>query len=105
VALTLTAASVASNVTTVTIQFDRAGDIAAINVGAITVGTILTGSLYQGSGSATLVDARTVRVPLTEVGEYDPSDVTLFATAATGIVAADDGGTWAGTSGTALPFP
>jgi hypothetical protein len=31
--------------------------------------------------------------------------VKLFAEADNGIVATDDGGTWAGTSGTALPFP
>ena len=105
VALNLVAASFDDEVTVLTMQFDRAINIASINVAAITVGTIITGNLYQGDGSATLVDPKTVQVPLTAIGEYDPTNSRLFATADSGIVAVDDGGTWAGTEGAYLPFP
>ena len=96
-------ADVEEDVPTVTLAFDRAIDVASIRVAAIEVGTIATGGLYQGSGVATLVDPRTVQVPLALVGAYPGSSVELFAGADTGIVATDDGGTWAGTGDVPLP--
>jgi hypothetical protein len=52
-----------------------------------------------------LTDERTVRVPLVLIGPFGELKHVLIASAATGIVAVDDGGTWAGTDGTNLPFP
>jgi len=46
-----------------------------------------------------------VSVNLQVVGEPTGALTTLTASAATGIVAVDDGGTWAGTTNTELPFP
>lgn len=104
-ALVLVAASIDDDVSFVTMQFDRDIDISAMDVTAIQVGTITTGGLYQGDGSPSLVDAKTVQVPLTGIGEYPYTNVMLFADAANGITAVDDGGTWAGTGGTGLPYP
>jgi hypothetical protein len=39
------------------------------------------------------------------IGEAEIGAVTLTATAETGIVAVDDGGTWAGAVNQTLPFP
>ena len=47
----------------------------------------------------------TLRLPPDKNGSSSISDVRLTATALSGIVAADDGGTWAGVSGVSLPFP
>lgn len=104
-ALVLTAASIDDDVSFVNMQFDRAINIDAIDVTTITVGTITTGGLYQGDGTPTLVDPRTVQIPLTGIGEYPYTNVMLFVDAGNGIVAVNDGGTWAGTGGTGLPFP
>jgi hypothetical protein len=89
----------------VRLTFDRPVKIAALDVSAITVSDgDGTGTLYQGHGSAVMVSPQTVQVPLQGVG-MTSGGVTLTATAATGIVAEDDGGTWAGTSDLPLPFP
>ena len=104
-ALVLTAASIDDDVSMVTMQFDRPIDISELDVTTIQVGTITTGGLYQGDGSPTLSDARTVQVALTGIGEYPYTNVKLFADASNGIKAVNDGGTWAGTGGTNLPFP
>jgi hypothetical protein len=54
---------------------------------------------------ALVVDPKTVQVDLANVDTYPGEDDELFADADNGIVAVDDGRTWAGTSGTGLPFP
>ena len=90
----------------VRLRFGRAIDIDAIDVEQVLVDDGATAGLrYRGAGAAALVDAETVRVDL---ADYDLSflpGVTLTASDQTGIVASDDGGTWAGVSGLGLPFP
>ena len=65
------------------------------------------GQAYQGA-SATLEDPTTARVQLVPTGPYGGGSTELLATAASGIAAADDGGTWPGTvatGGVTLPYP
>jgi hypothetical protein len=92
---------------TVTLAFDRAIDIAGLDASEITVDDGPgSGSIWQGgAGSATLIDPQTVRLPMSEVGPSGSTETTLTATAASGIRAADDGGTWAGATNVELPFP
>ena len=90
----------------VRLSFDRAIDISAIVVDQISVDDgPLTGSVWVGSPAATLVDPVTVELPLVELDPSSSVETLLSATAASGIVAADDGGTWAGASALPLPFP
>ncbi len=51
-----------------------------------------------------ILNPTTIIVSLEETGPAPLPSVTLSATALTRIVAVDDGGTWAGVSGLALPF-
>jgi hypothetical protein len=105
VALTLVAATYESG-TAVVLTFDRAVDVAAFVGAAITFDDALdTGLVYDGQGGATLVDPLTVRVLLQSVGGSSGSVDVLNATASSGIVAVDDGGTWAGVIDLELPFP
>ena len=48
-------------------------------------------------------DASSVEVPLNEVGAYSGADVLLTATAANGIVAADDSEAWSGVTDYVVP--
>jgi hypothetical protein len=104
-ALTLAAATYDPDGPTVDLQFDRAISIGGLNAGAIVVDD---GETYAqkmgGTTGATLVNPTTVRVPLTPVGDSGTSQVLLSATGASGIVASDDGGTWAGVTDQVLPF-
>lgn len=90
-----------------TLQFDRPVDIAAYDGSQITVkdGQI-NGIELRGTGSAHLDDPTTVNIELVEVGPYDATeDELLTASATTGIVATDDGGTWDGVTDVELPYP
>ena len=104
--LILEAAAFDNDTVTVTLTFDRAIDIAGIVVGGdiIVNDAAVTGNLYEAYG-ATLAAPNSVSVNLQVVGEPTGALTTLTASAATGIVAVDDGGTWAGTTNTELPFP
>jgi hypothetical protein len=104
--LVLVAAGFDGDELTLTLTFDRAVDIAGIVAGAdllVDDGATL-GKLYEAV-SATLLAADTVRVTMTLAGDSVGDTLTLTATAGTGIVAADDGGTWAGATNLGLPFP
>jgi len=81
-------------------------DVAGYDPAAITVqdGEFAAG-LFVGSGPATVVNPTTIQVFLEQIGSPTVSDVELWATAGTGIVATDDGGTWAGVTAVVLPFP
>jgi hypothetical protein len=106
VALLLVAASYDIETQSVTLAFDRAVDAAAYDPAAITVQDgLYAGGLFVGSGPATVINPTTIQVFLEQVGSPTVSDVELSATALTGIVATDDGGTWAGVTGLVLPFP
>ena len=89
----------------VLLNFDRAVDASGLAPAAITLqdGEFAVGS-FVGSGPATVVNPTTIRVFLEEIGGPSVSDVELTATAASGIVAVEDGGTWAGVAGLVLPF-
>jgi hypothetical protein len=91
---------------TLTLEFDRAINIAALHGAAITVkdGTYDSTS-YNGVSDASLTDPRTVLLTLVSVGSYSVDEVTMSATALSGIVAVNDGGTWPGVTNLALPFP
>ena len=88
------------------LRFDRAIDIASIDVEQVTVDDGLSSGLrYRGTGAATLIDPATVRIDLADYDLWFVPTLTLSATGATGIVAVDDGGLGAGVSGVGLPFP
>lgn len=105
-ALTLVSASYDTDEFSVTLAFDRAVDAAGLDASAISVddGVYAAGS-FVGSGPATIVNPTTIKVFLEEIGGPTVPDVELTATAGTGIVAVDDGGTWAGVTNVVLPFP
>ena len=105
-ALTLVSATYDIETESVVLAFDRAVDASAYDPAAITVqdGEFAAG-LFVGSGPAEVVNPTTIQVFLEQIGSPTVSDVELSATAATGIVATDDGGTWGGVTGLVLPFP
>ena len=61
-------------------------------------------SSYLCSRSASLVDPQTVQVGLDRMTDDSEPGVFLSTQGSTGIVAVDDGGTWAGCSELVLPF-
>ena len=107
IALTLVAATYDENDAILTLTFDRPVSVAAYDGSALTVGDpTFNDTAYEGSGGAFLVAPATVQVNLQPTGPYSGTEVDFVASAATGIVAADDGGTWAGTGGVmSLPYP
>ena len=106
VALTLVSASYDIETESVILAFDRAVDAAAYDPAQITLDDgVYAGGLFVGSGPATVVNPTTIQVFLEQVGGPTVSDVELSATALTGIVATDDGGTWGGVTGLVLPYP
>ena len=106
VALMLVAATYDTDDFSVTLVFDRAVDAAGLDAAAITVddGEFAAG-LFEGAGPATIVNPTTIKLFLEEIGGPTVNDVELTATATGGIVAVDDGGTWAGVTAVVLPFP
>src|SRR3954453_16881826 len=106
VALTLVAAQYHEEEEWVRLTFDRAIDIAGIDGAEVVVDDDdFTGNRLAGVAGATLVNPTTVQVPLDRIGTASESNVHLIASATSGIVAVNDGGTWAGASDVALPFP
>ncbi len=104
VALTLVAVEFDPSVS-VTLTFDRDIDIASLVAADVSVDDGPESILYRGVGLGTLLTPTTVVIALVEVGGQSALLVTLTAGAESGIVAVDDGGTWAGTSELELPFP
>jgi hypothetical protein len=106
VALLLVAATYDIDDGSVVLSFDRAVDASAIDASAISVDDgVYEGGLFVGSGPATVVNPTTIKLFLEEIGGPTVNDVELSATAETGIVASDDGGTWEGVAGLVLPYP
>ena len=64
-------------------------------------------TLYNGTGGAAYLASPTVvGIYLAQQDDYFGTEVDLMASAASGMVAVDDGGTWPGTGGTMfLPYP
>ena len=88
------------------LKFDRAINIDAFDGSQVIVkdGLILT-AYCDCSGPAELRDPQTVRLFLVNIEDYFEPNPWLDAAAASGIVAEDDGGTWAGVTDVELPFP
>jgi hypothetical protein len=90
----------------VRLTFDRAINIAAISTGAIIVNdNDDVGEKFEGQGAATLLAPETVEIGLVPAGGPSGTGITLTASAANGIVAVDDGGTWVGVTDFALSVP
>src|SRR5689334_6402031 len=102
VALTLVSASYSGPMMVLLLSFDRAVDIAAFDGSQIVVNVPADDLLLQGAG-ATLNDPVSVLVTMTEIGSAAGGALVMTATELSGIVAVDDGGTWAGV--TDLPLP
>jgi hypothetical protein len=107
VALTLVSAEfIAIDGTFLRMTFDRAIDIAAMDGSAVVVDdTVNLGQRFVATGAATLESPTTVHVVLVEDGDATGTGTTLTAAADNGIVAVDDGGTWAGVTDLVLPYP
>ena len=79
------------------LTFDRAIDIAAIDTTVFVVNdNDDVGEKFEGQNAATLLSLTTVEIDLVPAGGPSGSGITLTASAANGIVAADDGAAWAG---------
>ncbi len=104
VALMLVAAEFDPSVS-VTLTFDRDIDITSLVASAVIVNDAPEAIAYRGDGPGTLLTPRKVVIALVEDGGQGGPVVTLTAGAGNGIVADDDGGTWAGVTDVALPFP
>ena len=80
-----------------TLTFDRAIDISAMDVSALIVydGAVMN-FIYQGYNEPDLMSPTSVRVALNGIAEDPPPGEHLDAGAGNGIVAEDDGAAWAG---------
>jgi hypothetical protein len=105
-ALMLVAASFDTVGVTALLTFDRAVDASGFVADQVTViDGVTNASKYGGVGAATVISPTTIRVALDWIDDGPLGAVTLTATGLTGIVAVDDGGTWAGVTDLVLPFP
>jgi hypothetical protein len=103
--LVLTAASFDHDAERLSMTFDRPIDVAAIDGTQILVDDdAFTGNRYDGTGGATLLAPDTVRVQMIRIDSAHSSGVHLTASASTGIVAVDDGGTWPGVTDLPLSY-
>jgi hypothetical protein len=105
-ALTLTEAFYDAGALTITLSFDRAIDVAGIDGSQVGVNDPESNHhRYAATGTVELVSPASVQIGLSAVGSSTGTDLVLNASAITGIVATDDGGTWAGAMDLELPFP
>ena len=88
----------------ITITFDRYIDIAAINPGAVRVVDGVTTLMSYVGSSAIAFGPGTVKIFCTSTGSVPAGTQILNAGANSGIVAVNDGGTWAGAVNVGLPF-
>jgi len=86
------------------LTFDRAIDASGLNGSAIQLGVNEFGYLYNATGGFEMYAPEIINILMVQTGGWEGGDV-MNATGATGIVAVDDGGVWAGVSDLALPFP
>jgi hypothetical protein len=103
-ALTLVAAAYDFALHWIDLTFDRAVNIAAMDVTQITIDDSDSGNRYRGSGTPTLTAPATVRVETTFVETVSVPNTFLTAGPANGIIAANDGGRWAGVTDQVVPF-
>jgi len=89
-----------------TLVFDRAINLDGFVPSAITVQDPSgTGWAYVGTGVVDTPNAQTVVVEMGQTGSAEGTLDVLTATAATGIVAVDDGASWGGVTELGLPYP
>jgi hypothetical protein len=90
----------------VTLTFDRAIDVAALDPSQVTLDDAAgAGWVYAGAAIDSRPDPRTLVLNMAATDVPATAENRLNATADTGIVAADDGAAWAGVAGVGLPFP
>ena len=87
------------------LTFDRDVDLSGVDASAFVVRDGLNARTMAGSGTAYFSEPGVVTVPLVIQSAYVGPDTLLDVGAGNGIVAADDGGTWAGVAGLVLPWP
>ncbi len=87
------------------LTFDRAIALDDLNGSALRVDDNESATTYVGINSAVLIDPATVQITLMYLEYYSGGARILNAGANSGIVAVDDGGTWAGGEALPLPFP
>jgi hypothetical protein len=87
------------------LSFDRAIDIDGVDVSQFTLKYAADGVTLVGAGAASYNSPVGIHVPMIVAGGYGGSEDLVSVTAANGIVAADDGGAWAGCSDVELPYP
>jgi hypothetical protein len=104
VALSLLSATYDADAPGLFLTFDRAIDLAGIDVASFTVDDGVNGYHMIGSGAPEVVSPVQVLVYVVFVEAYSGPDVLMTATADNGIIALDDGGKWTGASGLVLPF-
>jgi hypothetical protein len=103
--LVLVSASYDEGSLTLFLTFDRAVDASGLVAAQVNVvdGTF-NATRFGGVGAATVISPTQISVGLEWVDDAPLGPVLLDATALTGIVAVDDGGTWAGVSDVGLPY-
>jgi hypothetical protein len=107
-ALTLVSATYDEIEGVVLLTFDRAVSIDAFVGGAAIVvrdGEMNLTAYQAAADGASLEAPAQVLIVLTPTGSASGGAVEMTASAANGIVAVDDGGTWAGVTDLSLPFP
>jgi hypothetical protein len=103
--MTLVAASYDPEALTLLLTFNQNVSIGSFNGNAITVlDTDFNGWKYHGTG-ASLQTPSSVLISLVQFQSSTIDGVHLTATGASGIVAVNGGGTWAGVTNLSLPFP
>src|SRR5215207_7359652 len=89
----------------VVVTFDRAVDALGLDPASITVNDASNEWQLSGAGPVVVLSPTSARLMLVVTAASIGPDTTLTATAANGIVAADDGAAWAGVAELVLPFP
>ena len=90
----------------VTLVFDRAIDLSGLNGAAIVVNdAVETFTRWDATGVVSLLNPVTVEFTLFPIFFGPSGPLRMDASAANGIVAAGDGGAWAGVTNLLLPFP
>jgi hypothetical protein len=104
--LTLVAAEYIDAFPAVVVTFDRAVDVAGFDPAAITVNDAGNEWQLSGAGPVVVLSPTSVRLMLVVTESFTGPSTTLTASAANGIVAADDDAApWAGCTALVLPFP
>ena len=87
------------------LRFDRAVDVAGINVTKIVVSDAMLGQVLRGEATAGQQTQEDVIVLLSAFGPSVGPGVTLTVGAGNGVVAVEGGGEWAGVTDVEIPFP